>query len=402
MQKKEDSGKKSTEERPKRNRITSSYQQESGREKTRRDGGNDRERPHRNSGYNSDRPRREGGYNSDRPRREGGYNSDRPRREGGYHSDKPRREGGYNSDRPRREGGYNSDRPRREGGYKSDRPRREGDYNSDRPRREGGYNSDKPRRESTARKKEQAPSPKQPKVPGEIRLNRFIANSGLCSRREADIFIETGLVTVNGQAETRLGVKVMATDDVRVNDQRIKPEAMTYLIMNKPSGYVTTMKDKNAEDTVMDLIAGQCKQRAFPVGRLDKNTTGVLLFTNDGDLTEKLTHPSYNKKKIYQARLDKNLKRSDMEKLVEGIQLEDGPMHVDMISYLDNDEKEIGLEIHSGKNRIVHRLFESLDYKVKKLDRVYFAGLTKKGLERGQWRFLTPEEVSRLKTGFYE
>ena len=194
----------------------------------------------------------------------------------------------------------------------------------------------------------------------------------------------------------------MATDDVRVNDQRIKPEAMTYLIMNKPSGYVTTMKDKNAEDTVMDLIAGQCKQRVYPVGRLDKNTTGVLLFTNDGDLTEKLTHPSYNKKKIYQARLDKNLKRSDMEKLVEGIQLEDGPMHVDMISYLDNDEKEIGLEIHSGKNLIVHRLFVSLDYKVKKLDRVYFAGLTKKGLERGQWRFLTQEEVSRLKTGFYE
>lgn len=195
---------------------------------------------------------------------------------------------------------------------------------------------------------------------------------------------------------------MLVTDDVRLNGQRINPESKTYLVMNKPKGYVTTMKDKHAERTVMDLIAGQCTKRVFPVGRLDKDTTGVLLFTNDGDLTEKLIHPSYNKKKIYQVQLDKNFKKSDMEKLRQGIRLKDGPMYVDSISYLNNSDKDIGVEIHSGKNRIVHRLFESLGYKVKKLDRVYFAGLSKKGLERGQWRYLTEEEISRLKTGFYQ
>ncbi len=288
------------------------------------------------------------------------------------------------------------DRPRREGGYS--KPRHEGRYGKPRHKDD----SDRPRSRGTAPRKRSAPQPKQPKIQGEIRLNRFIANSGLCSRREADVFIETGLVSVNGKTETRLGVKVTASDDVRVNGRRIKPEVKAYLIMNKPKGFVTTMKDKHAEKTVMDLIAGQCEQRVYPVGRLDKNTMGVLLFTNDGELAEKLTHPSYDKKKIYQVKLDKNLKKEDMDKLVRGVELEDGFMQVDMISYLNNDKKEVGVEIHSGKNRIVHRLFDSLDYKVKKLDRVYFAGLTKKGLERGQWRFLTPEEVSRLKTGFYQ
>ncbi|MFA7089828.1 MAG: pseudouridine synthase, partial [Bacteroidales bacterium] len=344
-------------------------------------------------------------YQSDRPRREGGYQSDRPRREGGYQSDRPRREGGYQSDRPRREGGYQSDRPRREGGYQSDRPRREGGYQSDRPRREGGYQADRPRKpgfKKPFKKLASAPEPKQTKVPGEVRLNKFIANSGLCSRREADTFITTGLVTINGDVADQLGIKIKPEDDVRVNGERIKGEPKTYIIMNKPRGFVTTMSDDHAEKSVMDLIAGQCEQRVYPIGRLDKSTMGVLLFTNDGDLTEKLTHPSYNRKKIYQARLDKNLKKSDMEQLVQGVELEDGPMQVDMISYIDNDEKEIGLEIHSGKNRVVRRLFEALGYKVKKLDRVYFAGMTKKSLKRGQWRFLSQEEINMLKTGFYE
>ena len=398
------------------NRRSSTGQGRFSSDRPQREGGNNSDRPRREGGYNSDRPRREGGYNSDRPRREGGYNSDRPRREGGYNSDRPRREGGYNSDRPRREGGYNSDRPRREGGYNSDRPRREGGYNSDRPRREGGYNSDRPRREGgynsdrpqrtnryeTRTPEKTAPVAKQPKVPGEVRLNKFIANSGLCSRREADTFISTGLVSVNGTIITEMGVKVKTEDDIRVNGQRIKGEPKTYIVMNKPRGFVTTMSDEHAEKSVMDLIAGQCEQRVYPVGRLDKATMGVLLFTNDGELTEQLTHPSYNHKKIYQARLDKNLKKPDMEKLVEGIELEDGLMQVDMISYIDNDEKEIGLEIHSGRNHIVRRLFEALDYKVMKLDRVYFAGLTKKNLKRGQWRFLSQEEINMLKTGFYD
>ena len=349
--------------------------------------------------------RTEGERSPERPRREGGYGHDRPRREGGYSSDRPRREGGYRSDKPRREGGYQSDRPRREGGYQSDRPRREGGYQSDRPRREGGYQSDRPRKQNFRKpfkKEPSAPQAKQPKVPGEVRLNKFIANSGLCSRREADTFITTGLVTVNGEVADQLGIKIKPEDDVRVNGERIKGEPKTYIIMNKPRGFVTTMHDDHAEKSVMDLIAGQCEQRVYPVGRLDKSTMGVLLFTNDGELTEKLTHPSYNRKKIYQARLDKNLKKSDMDQLVQGVELEDGPMNVDMISYIDNDEKEIGLEIHSGKNRVVRRLFEALGYKVKKLDRVYFAGLTKKNLKRGQWRFLSQEEINMLKTGFYE
>ncbi len=393
-------------------------------ERPRREGGYNAERPRREGGYNAERPRREGGYNTERPRREGGYNAERPRREGGYNTERPRREGGYNTERqggynterPRREGGYNTERPRREGGYNTERPRREGGYNTERPRREGGYNADRPRRESGFRsekprkpygqkseiKKATAPEPKQPKIAGEVRLNKFIANSGLCSRREADTFITTGLVTVNGEIVNQLGVKVIPGDDVRVNGQRIKGEPKTYIVMNKPRGYVTTLSDDHAEKSVMDLIAGKCEQRVFPVGRLDKMTMGVLLFTNDGELTEKLTHPSYNRKKVYQARLDMNLKRSDMDKLVNGVELEDGVMQVDQIAYVDNDEKEIGLEIHSGKNRVVRRIFEALGYKVKKLDRVYFAGLTKKNLKRGQWRFLTEEEINMLLTGFYQ
>ena len=234
----------------------------------------------------------------------------------------------------------------------------------------------------------------------EVRLNKFIANSGICSRREADTYIQTGLVTVNGKIVTELGTKVKPGDDVRFNGERLKGEQKVYLVMNKPKNYVTTMSDPHAENTVMELITREkCPQRVFPVGRLDKATTGVLLFTNDGVLAEKLMHPSYETRKIYQVDLDKNLKSGDFSAILQGIKLEDGEIHADKLSYIDDNRSKIGIEIHSGRNRIVRRIFEHLGYKVKKLDRVYFAGLTKKNLKRGQWRFLTKEEINFLLMG---
>ncbi len=235
-----------------------------------------------------------------------------------------------------------------------------------------------------------------------IRLNKFIANSGICSRREADEYIQAGLVTVNGEIVTELGVKITHNDDIRFNGERLRGEEKVYIVMNKPKDFVTTMSDPNAEKTVMDLVEGKCPQRVFPVGRLDKMTTGVLLLTNDGDLAEKLTHPSNMQRKIYHVHLDKNLTKKDFESILEGITLEDGPVNADALSYVDGDESQVGIEIHSGRNRIVRRIFEHLDYKIKKLDRVYFAGLTKKNLRRGQWRFLTDQEASMLKMGAYE
>ena len=235
-----------------------------------------------------------------------------------------------------------------------------------------------------------------------IRLNKFIANSGICSRREADEYIVAGLVTVNGKVVTEMGVKVQPNDEVRFNNERLKGEQKVYIVMNKPKDFVTTMSDPYAEKTVMDLIGEKCPSRVFPVGRLDKATTGVLLFTNDGELTEQLTHPSYNKKKIYHIFLDKNLKQADLQQLLDGVELEDGLIQADSISYVDEDNAQVGLEIHSGRNRVVRRMFEALGYKVKKLDRVYFAGLTKKNLKRGQWRFLTDAEVNMLRMGAYE
>ncbi|MDR0296365.1 MAG: rRNA pseudouridine synthase [Prevotellaceae bacterium] len=235
-----------------------------------------------------------------------------------------------------------------------------------------------------------------------IRLNKFIANSGICSRREADEYIVAGLVSVNGNIVTELGVKVQPNDDVRFNNERLKGEQKVYIVMNKPKDFVTTMSDLHAEKTVMDLIGEKCPSRVFPVGRLDKATTGVLVFTNDGELTEQLTHPSYNKKKIYHIFLDKNLKQFDLQQLLDGVELEDGVIQADSLSYVDGDNAQVGLEIHSGRNRVVRRMFEALGYKVKKLDRVYFAGLTKKNLKRGQWRFLTDTEVNMLRMGAYE
>ncbi len=236
----------------------------------------------------------------------------------------------------------------------------------------------------------------------EIRLNKFIANSGVCSRREADQLIQAGVVTVNGEVVTELGTKVnILKDEVKFNGETLKGEEKVYIIMNKPKGYVTTASDPHADKTVMDLIKG-CPSRVFPVGRLDKSTTGVLMFTNDGDIAEKLTHPSYDKKKIYQVILDRPVAQEDFNKILSGIELNDGPVQADELEYIDsNDHKKIGIEIHSGKNRIVRRIFESLGYDVKALDRVYFAGLTKKGLKKGEWRYLSEGEANILKMGAY-
>jgi 23S rRNA pseudouridine2605 synthase len=236
-----------------------------------------------------------------------------------------------------------------------------------------------------------------------IRLNKFIAGSGICSRREADSFIEAGLVSVNGKIVTELGTKVSMKDDIRYNGERIKSERLVYILLNKPKDFITTVKDPHATKTVLQLVANACKERVYPVGRLDRNTTGVLLLTNDGDLAKTLTHPRYNKLKIYHVSLDKSLAAKDFNQVRDGVTLEDGFIKVDAISYTDpTDKSTVGIEIHSGKNRIVRRIFEQLDYRIKKLDRVYFAGLTKKGLTRGQWRFLTDKEISMLKMGAYQ
>ena len=236
-----------------------------------------------------------------------------------------------------------------------------------------------------------------------IRLNKFISNSGICSRREADNFIQAGVVTVNGEVVTELGTKVNAReDDIRFNGERLRGEEKVYIVMNKPKGYVTTASDPHADKVVMDLLKG-CDARVFPIGRLDKNTTGVLMFTNDGEIAEKLTHPSYDKKKIYQVSLNKDLGREDFERIMEGVTLSDGDIAADDLQYIDdNDHRKLGIEIHAGKNRIVRRIFESLGYEVKALDRVYFAGVTKKGLKRGEWRYLTEGETNILKIGAYK
>jgi len=236
------------------------------------------------------------------------------------------------------------------------------------------------------------------KAEGTMRLNRYIANAGLCSRREADTFIATGCVTVNGKIVSEMGYQVQSGDSVSFNGKIISTERKVYLLLNKPKGYVTTLEDPHAEKTVMELVANACSERIYPVGRLDKSTTGLLLFTNDGDLTKRLTHPKYNRKKIYHVFLDQKVSKDHLKQIVEGITLEDGLVVADSVSYVsDDDKKQVGVEIHSGKNKIVRRIFEHLGYKVVKLDRVYFCGLTKKNLPRGKWRFLTQDEVNLLK-----
>ena len=356
----------------------------------------------------------EGGERQYRPRtnynREGGEQrpyTPRPRfnnGEGGeQRSYTPRpRTGGYNQggDRPYRPrtGGYN------QGGDRPYRPRT-GGYNQG-----GGYN--RPYRPRTADYNPNAKYSLKKQIeykdiltdPNEpIRLNKFLANAGICSRREADEFITAGVVSVNGEVVTQLGTKIKRTDEVKFHDEPVSIERKTYILLNKPKDCVTTSDDPQERKTVMDFVKGACKERIYPVGRLDRNTTGVLLLTNDGDLASKLTHPKYLKKKIYHVYCDKNVTKADLDQIAAGVTLDDGEIHADAISYAsETDKSQVGIEIHSGKNRIVRRIFESLGYKVIKLDRVYFAGLTKKGLRRGDWRYLTEQEVNMLRMGSFE
>src|SRR5574344_1435378 len=379
----------------------------------------------------SERPRRSYSRGSDgdseRPRRSysrgNDGDSERPRRSDarGNDGDSERRRRSYargsdgDSERPRRSysrgNDGDSERPRRSYSRGNDgdneRPRRSysrgNDGDSERPRRSYSRGSDgdseRPRRSYSDRdysEKKSTPGSEKT-ISNIVRLNKFISNSGICSRREADEYIQTGLVTVNGVIVTELGTKVNVNDDIRFNGERLKGEKKVYLLMNKPKDYVTTLSDPHAEDIVTDLISPEmCPERVFPVGRLDKATTGVLLFTNDGDLAEKLVHPSFGVKKIYHVFLDKNLTKNDFDAILKGIVLEDGEIHADTLSYVDEDMSQVGIEIHSGRNRIVRRIFESLGYDIKKLDRVYFAGLTKKNLRRGEWRLLTDHEVALL------
>ena len=255
------------------------------------------------------------------------------------------------------------------------------------------------------RREEGRPSERKPKVlslewneeRGLIRLNKYIANAGVCSRRDADLLIESGQVTVNGEVVTELGTKIQPTDEVRYGDQVLQREKPVYILLNKPKDYITTTNDEYDRKNVMNLVAGACPQRVYPVGRLDRNTTGLLLITNDGELAKKLTHPRYGVKKIYQVELDKSLSQEDFQQIISGLELKDGFIAPDELAYVGESHREIGITLHSGKNRIVRRIFEHLGYEVVKLDRVYYAGLTKKDLPRGEWRFLRKEEVNILK-----
>ena len=352
----------------------------------------------RQGGYNNNR---QGGYNNNR--QQGGYNNNR--QQGGYGNN--RQQGGYNNNR--QQGGYGNNR---QGGYNNNR---QGGYNNN---RQGGYNNNNRygnnrynnNRGPVRQGKTFTPRPKRieyemplPDPNEQIRLNKFMANAGLCSRREADEFIQQGLVKVNGQVVTELGTKISHADTVEFNDKAVALESKCYILLNKPKDCVTTSDDPNGRTTVLDLVKGACEERIYPVGRLDRNTTGVLLLTNDGDLASKLTHPKYVKKKIYHVWTDKDIAEEDMQRIADGIELEDGEIHADAISYAtETDRNQAGIEIHSGRNRIVRRIFESLGYHVTKLDRVYFAGLTKKNLPRGRWRYLTQEEVNFLKMGSFE
>ena len=337
-------------------------------------------------------PRQQGGYQS--RSQQGGYGNNRGgygRPQGGGYGNN--RGGGYG--RPQ-QGGYGNNR----GGY--GRPQGGGYGNN----RGGGFRQHTPGYDPNAKYsmkkrieyKEENIDPTEP-----LRLNKFLANAGVCSRREADEFIQAGLVTVNGEVVTELGTKILRTDEVKFHDAPVTLEKKVYVLLNKPKDYVTTSDDPQQRKTVMDLVKDVCPERIYPVGRLDRNTTGVLLLTNDGDLASKLTHPKFLKKKVYHVHLDKNLTAHDMDQIREGITLEDGEIKADAVEYADDrDKAQVGIEIHSGKNRIVRRIFESLGYRVTKLDRVQFAGLTKKNLRRGDWRFLTEKEVDMLRMGAFE
>ena len=360
------------------------------------------QRPRYNNNYGDRQQGYRPRYNNDgegySPRQQQGYrprynnNSEGNGQQGGGYN-----RGGYNQQRGsygQQGGGYNR------GGYGQQR----GGYGQ----QGGGYNRrqrtpdyDPNAKYSLKKRIEYSEANIDPNAP--IRLNKYLANAGVCSRREADDFIQAGLVSVNGQVVTELGTKVLRSDNVVFHDQPVTIEKKVYVLLNKPKDYVTTSDDPQQRKTVMDLVKDACPERIYPVGRLDRNTTGVLLLTNDGELASKLTHPRFLKKKIYHVHLDKNVTAHDLQQIAEGIELEDGPIHADAIEYASpTDKKQVGIEIHSGKNRIVRRIFEHLGYKVTKLDRVLFAGLTKKNVRRGDWRFLTEKEVDMLRMGAFE
>ena len=367
------------------------------------------ERGERN--FNRDERNNDRGFNrgerAERPTR----NFNRPERTERTFNREERGERNFNRDERNNDRsfgrGERTERPtrtfnREERGERAERPTRS--FNRDERSNDRGFKAGAKRTAAPKRDEKPRSYPKfnPNQSAGEIRLNRFISQSGVCSRREADDFILAGVVTVNGQVVTELGTKILPTDEVRFHDEKLQGEKNVYLVLNKPKGYVTSLDDPHAEKTVMDLVKNACTERVYPVGRLDKNSLGLLLITNDGDITRQLTHPSYRKKKIYQVTLDKPLTRADMDSLTEGITLEDGDIFADEVAYASEDKRTVGVEIHSGRNRIVRRMFEHLGYTVQKLDRVYYAGLTKKNLKRGEWRFLTRDEVMRLKTGQYE
>ena len=335
--------------------------------------------------------RQQGGYQQ---RQQGGYQQ---RQQGGYQQ---RQQGGYQQ---RQQGGYQQrgyqQRGYQQEGFQQGGYQQRGGYGQPRRQHTPGYN---PNAKYSLKKrieyKEENIDPNEP-----IRLNKYLANAGVCSRREADEYIQAGAVLVNGTVVTELGTKVLRSDEVKFRDQPVTMEKKVYVLLNKLKDYVTTSDDPQQRKTVMDLVKNACEERIYPVGRLDRNTTGVLLLTNDGDLASKLTHPKFLKKKVYHVYLDKPVTATDLQKIAEGIELEDGEVHADAIEYASpTDEKQVGIEIHSGKNRIVRRIFESLGYRVVKLDRVQFAGLTKKNLRRGDWRFLTQKEVEMLRMGAFE
>lgn len=351
----------------------SSYDNNNGERSSYNPNFNNNARPHRpyNSRYNNNNNGEGGEQRSYRPR----FNNAQ-QGEGGYRPQRPRFNNGGGQ-----QGGYNRQQG---GGY---RPRT-ADYNPN-------------AKYSMKRQIEYKDVLTDPDEP--IRLNKFLANAGICSRREADEFITAGVVSVNGVVVTELGTKVKRTDEIKFHDQPVNIERKVYVLLNKPKDCVTTSDDPQERKTVMDFVKGACKERIYPVGRLDRNTTGVLLLTNDGDLASKLTHPKYLKKKIYHVYCDKNVTKADLDQIVSGITLDDGEIHADAVSYAsETDKSQVGIEIHSGKNRIVRRIFEALGYRVIKLDRVYFAGLTKKGLRRGDWRYLTEQEVNMLRMGSFE
>ncbi|CDD51650.1 pseudouridine synthase [Phocaeicola sp.] len=361
--------------------------------------GNRPQRPYGNRPYNNEGGEQRSSYNP----RFNNNNGGRPQRSYGNRPYNNNNEGGEQRPyRPRfnnggQQGGeQRSYRPRfNNGGQQGGYGRPQGGY---RPRTADYNPNAKYSMKKQIEYKEVLADPDEP-----IRLNKFLANAGICSRREADEFITAGVVSVNGEIVTELGTKVKRSDEVKFHDQPVSIERKVYVLLNKPKDCVTTSDDPQERKTVMDFVKGACKERIYPVGRLDRNTTGVLLLTNDGDLASKLTHPKFLKKKIYHVYCDKNVTKADLDQIVQGITLDDGEIHADAVSYAsDTDKSQVGIEIHSGKNRIVRRIFESLGYRVVKLDRVYFAGLTKKGLRRGDWRYLTEQEVAMLRMGSFE